>query len=278
MRFRDEDPRLEVQGEQLALYSPFNNEFKDALKEAIPYTSRRFDWDNRAWIVDPQYGPAVRDLVLKHFGIHIKVPVIQVAKAAVTKLLEVRYIGSAKDRGNGDKFAYGWADSAWTVLFPLRVLRDWFEPGNDIEEPTQQSTLYAVLGVKRKVSGKDLRNAYRRAARQWHPDVCREPGATEQFQRLQDAYEKLKDPAKRARYDAGLKIAASIPVSKLPFDAARQWRPPLRCGRLLVEGRNVVGRFNVSRILQWQDILDAESRALVTYWCFGDDAPTERWV
>ena len=38
-RYYDDDPKLVVQGEQLALYSPYNEAFKDALKELIPYTS-----------------------------------------------------------------------------------------------------------------------------------------------------------------------------------------------------------------------------------------------
>lgn len=274
----DDDPYLKVQGEQLALYSPFDEAFKDALKELVPYTSRRFDWPTKAWILDPQYGPAIRDLVLKHFGINIKVPIIQVAKTAETRLLDIRYIGSAKDRGNGKKFAFGWVDGGWNVLFPLRVLRDWFEPDSDVEEPTQQSTLYAVLGIGRKISGNDLRKAYRRAARQWHPDVCKEPDATQQFQRIQYAYDVLKDPAIRAKYDAGLKIAATVPASQKPFNAAHQWRPPLRCGWLLVEGRDVVCRFNISRIRQWEDIKDRHGLTLVTYWVYGDDMPSERWV
>ena len=149
------------------------------------------------------------------------------------------------------------------MLFPLRVLRDWFEPDFDTEEPTQASTLYAVLGVARTLTGSEVRTAYRRAARQWHPDVCKEPDATAQFQRIQYAYEVLKDPAKRARYDAGLKIAASVPAAKMPFDATHQWKPPLRCGWMLVDGRDVVGRFNVSRIRQWQDVVNARGEALV---------------
>ena len=277
-RFYDDDPRLEVQGEQLALHSPYNQGFIAALKAELPYAARKWNPTQKCWLVDPAQGQKVRELVLQHYGVNVKVPTLQKSTKPETRLLEVRYIGSAKDRGNGDKYAFGWCDGAWTVLFPLRVLRAWFEPDNDVEEPTQQSTLYAVLGAKRKISGNDLRKAYRRAARQWHPDVCKEPDAAEQFRRIQYAYEVLSDPAKRARYDAGLKLVASLPTSKVPFDAAHQWRPPLRNGWLLVEGRDVVGRFNVSRILQWRDITDNAGRTLATYWKFGDEQPTERWV
>ena len=278
MRYHNDDPKLEVQGALLALYSPYNPQFVADLKAEIPYTARKWEPTQKVWLVDPAQATKVCNLVLRYYGINIKVPIVQVAKTAETRLLEIRYIGSAKDRGGGDKFAYGWCDNGWNVLFPLRVLRDWFEPDSENEEPTAASTLYAVLGVKRSIVGNDLRTAYRRAARQWHPDVCKEPDATEQFQRIQHAYEVLGDPAKRARYDAGLKIAATLPTSQIPFDATHQWRPPLRCGFLLVEGRDVVGRFNASRLLQWEDITNASGQTLVTFWRFGDDAPSERWI
>lgn len=279
MRFYDDDPKLEVHGEQLAMYSPYDPEFVRRFKEIVPYTARRWmPAPEKFWLFDPQYGKDVRDLVLAYFGVNIKVPIIQTQTKNETKILDVRYIGSAKDRGDGKKFAFGWLDGGWGVLFPLRVLRDWFEPDSDIEQPTQASTLYAVLGVKRDITGNDLRKAYRRAARQWHPDVCKEPDATQQFQRIQHAYDVLNDPAKRARYDAGLKIAATLPASQLPFNAENQWRPPLRCGLLLVSSKQVAGRFVVSRILQWEDIRDNAGRTLVSSWVYGDDKPTERWI
>lgn len=274
---RYDDPKLEVQGARLALYSPYNQQFVADLKAEVPYTARKWDAQQKAWLIDPAQGARVRDLILAHYGVNVAVPAIQAAKPE-TRLLEIRYIGSAKDRDDGSASAFGWCDGGWNVLFPLRVLRDWFEPDSDSPEPTQQSTLYAVLGVKRAILGNDLRTAYRRAARQWHPDVCQEPDATEQFQRIQHAYEVLSDPAKRARYDAGLKIAAATPAAAMPFDSANQWRSPLRCGWLLVDGLDVVGRFNVSRIRQWEDIVNAAGETLVAFWKFGDDSPSERWV
>jgi curved DNA-binding protein len=60
---------------------------------------------------------------------------------------------------------------------------------------------YAVLGVARSASAEEIRAAYRKLARKHHPDVDRSPGATERFQRINEAYEVLKDPEKHARYD-----------------------------------------------------------------------------
>jgi curved DNA-binding protein len=61
---------------------------------------------------------------------------------------------------------------------------------------------YNILGVSKSASGKDIKQAYRKLARQYHPDV--NPGnkaAQEKFKEINEAYEVLSDPDKRKRYD-----------------------------------------------------------------------------
>ncbi|KAH7565015.1 hypothetical protein JRO89_XS09G0109900 [Xanthoceras sorbifolium] len=60
---------------------------------------------------------------------------------------------------------------------------------------------YATLGVPKSASSKEIKAAYRRLARQYHPDVNKEPGATEKFKEISAAYEVLSDDKKRALYD-----------------------------------------------------------------------------
>ncbi len=60
---------------------------------------------------------------------------------------------------------------------------------------------YATLGVARRASEKELKSAYRRLARQYHPDVNKDPKATDRFKLINEAYEVLRDPKKRAKYD-----------------------------------------------------------------------------
>ena len=62
---------------------------------------------------------------------------------------------------------------------------------------------YEVLGLSRDASDDDIRRAYRKLARQLHPDVNQDDGAEDQFKLVTHAYEVLSDPEQRARYDRG---------------------------------------------------------------------------
>ncbi len=60
---------------------------------------------------------------------------------------------------------------------------------------------YETLGVPRDASADDIRRAYRKLARKYHPDVNKDPGAEDRFKEISEAYEVLRDEDKRARYD-----------------------------------------------------------------------------
>lgn len=60
---------------------------------------------------------------------------------------------------------------------------------------------YAVLGVAPGASADEIKRAYRKLARKYHPDVSKEDDATEKFKTLGEAYEVLRDPEKKAVYD-----------------------------------------------------------------------------
>ena len=60
---------------------------------------------------------------------------------------------------------------------------------------------YQILGVSRDVDKDELKRAYRRLARKYHPDVNKEAGAEEKFKEINRAYEVLSEPETRARYD-----------------------------------------------------------------------------
>ncbi|WP_269791376.1 DnaJ C-terminal domain-containing protein [Stenotrophomonas sp. Iso1] len=60
---------------------------------------------------------------------------------------------------------------------------------------------YATLGVEPTAGDAEIKTAYRRLARKYHPDVSKEAGAEDKFKAVNEAYEALRDPAKRKAYD-----------------------------------------------------------------------------
>lgn len=60
---------------------------------------------------------------------------------------------------------------------------------------------YDILGVEPSAGEAEIKSAYRRLARKYHPDVSKEAGAEEKFKSVNEAYEALRDPQKRAAYD-----------------------------------------------------------------------------
>ncbi len=60
---------------------------------------------------------------------------------------------------------------------------------------------YDTLGVKSDASDSEIKSAYRRLARKYHPDVSKEAGAEEKFKSVNEAYEALREPERRKAYD-----------------------------------------------------------------------------
>jgi curved DNA-binding protein len=75
---------------------------------------------------------------------------------------------------------------------------------------------YATLGLKRDASADEIKRAYRKLARKYHPDVSKEPDAEARFKEVGEAYEVLKDPEKRTAYD---QLGAN-------WKAGQEFRPP----------------------------------------------------
>ena len=74
---------------------------------------------------------------------------------------------------------------------------------------------YEILGIPKNASTDDIKSSFRKLARQYHPDVSKEPDAEERFKEINEAYGVLSDPQKRARYDqygrAGLGEMGGMP-------------------------------------------------------------------
>lgn len=75
---------------------------------------------------------------------------------------------------------------------------------------------YKTMGLSRSATQDEIKRAYRKLARKYHPDVSKEPDAEQRFKEIGEAYEVLKDPEKRAAYD---RLGAD-------WRAGQEFRPP----------------------------------------------------
>lgn len=164
-------------------------------------------------------------------------------------------------------YASAWVDGGWNCILSEQVLKAYFG------EPAQ-----AFDGdfYKHLLGSKDLSKTYRQLARRYHPDLG---GNVEQFHKLKEAYDVLRDPKTRKRYEAGLKFQEKALQSKVNEVV---FRVPKSCGRVLVKGvweevrsfhpptisrgNNPERRLHVTEILEWRDIYNDRGEIMVATW------------
>lgn len=252
----------------LALTSPYDPGFVGSFKVRVPHSARTWDAARKVWVIDPKHAENVADLCLQVFGERPTIPALSAAPAqSEVRVFRLEYLGQVKEREGGAKTAMGYADGAWSIIAPEAVLRAWFE-GATLERPARAGTLYGVLGVPQAATEAEIKQGYRRMARQWHPDANREEGAHEMFLRIREAYNILSDPMLRKRYNAGLLFEERAGGQHQRALAAveERYRAPLTCGLIVAEALPRLGRWELTRVLQWQDITDGAGRVMVSSW------------
>jgi hypothetical protein len=273
---------LNLKDGNLVLKTPYSRDLVDDLKASIPTIARRWDPSNKVWVIAYMHGQDIIEVVERNLGIQLAIPkqVTYADPQPVTRLLKIEYIGAAKERENGDITATGYCNGEWSVSFPLKVLRRYFEgDSNGSIKPDGAPTYYAVLGVAKNATDRDIKRAYRIAAKTWHPDLNDTPDAPTQFRQIRTAYEILSDGQQRRKYDAGLYLQSKAGRGKGGGAITEYaiWLPPKRCGYVTVVGKEFMGRMSVERILRWDDIIES-GLIMVSFWPKGATMFEADWV
>src|ERR1041384_6059739 len=104
---------------------------------------------------------------------------------------------------------------------------------------------YKILGVPRTAADEEIKKAYRKLARKYHPDVSKEANAKEKFQEVSEAYETLKDQEKRAAYDS---LGRFNPGQD--FRPSPDWYQRLRAGHPAQESEADLGNIDLSDLFE----------------------------
>ena len=264
----------------IAVRTPYNKGVLADLKSQVPPNGRRWDPDRKVWLVSDQYGNTVENILRSEWTGFNSGLTFSGQAAKEQRIIKVEYIGMTKIRDDHSESAYAYVDGDWSYMFPRDILENYFT-GYKPEAP-KRSTLYALLQVDPGASSSEVTTGFRRMARLWHPDINKEPNAHDMFIRIKEAYDVLKDPKKKAKYDLGLKFELSQAKPKksrsdLHLLARDGYRSPFTCGMVAVTVIPSVTN-KVVEIHAWKDVVDSQGRTMVTSWKVGNDWFTTNWV
>ncbi len=286
--------KITIENGYYVMRSPYDERLRDTMKALIHASLRRWDGDKRAWVISPKAIDLLITAIVRSGYEAPDVAPIEISSAiaeTVQKTLTVEYVGQCKERGEGVISALGSVKGYWSIEFPEAVLKAWFERANKSDNV---QTFYQVLCVFETASGQEVKSAYRRLARQWHPDVCGEPEAADKFREIQTAFDALENPLSRKRYDAGLfferesrkkqdtytdtfaDMYTSHSRRRRQFN--QHFRSPLRCGLITAEGVQRLNRFTASKIISWDDIVDGAGRIMTASWNKFTESIEIKWI
>lgn len=273
--------------------------FVDELKRQIGANNRGWDPDTMSWVVSPRALPELQS-VIRRTGYQMPdfPPIRPSAPQVEQKVFRVEYIGQCKKRDDESITALGQVYGYWSVEIPEDVLKAFFDKGGK-GLATDTETHYQILGLEESATPAEIKTAYRRYARQWHPDVCVEPEAPAMFRQINESYELLANPIMRKRYDFGLHFEREAAKRQARIDATQTatprrrgrggrrrrqfnenpyYRCPLRCGLVTVEGVQTLSKFKVSKILAWDDVTDQSGNVMSSSWESATKSVKIRWI
>ena len=269
--------------------SSYDSGLVGGLKQRIPANGRKPKYANGkfdCWLISPQYGEILVDICKDNLDVDLQLPQAKTKRVIEQRIIRVEYVGAVKDRGNGDMVAYGAVAANsftynpsldWSIAFPELVLKEWFTGEKTTHTRPQPTTYYTLLAIKQSASGSEIKSAWRKQMKRYHPDVNSDEDAHEMTMKVNKAYKALSNPQSRKKYDLGLKMVANVGVKANTKQSQFGWQPPIRCGLILCEGYEHVGRFNVEKIMQWIDIVE-NGKSLVSSWDKATNSLRREWI
>jgi hypothetical protein len=275
---RNPNVSISVAGADYSVKFGWDKELIEKFKREIPESERKWHRARAVWLVRPDEIMKAIEVIQAHTGQAVSLPAdVPTMPTTIEKTFLLEYLGATKDRGKRTS-AYGSVNGEWSADFSEEVLKDFFEK-REKGKPDGLQTLYQVLCVFESATDQEIKSAYRRLARQWHPDVCREDNATEMFLKLDEAYKILSDSEKKRRYDAGLYFERQGQQDPTEFPVIHKYgyRAPLRCGQITARGTVRLMRFVVSEILKWDDVIK-DGKVMTSSWPKGSDSFVIEWL
>jgi hypothetical protein len=270
---------VSIAGADYAVRFNYDKNLVTALQAAVDRSERAWHKTEKVWLVSPEEIETAIKAMQPHTSQTITLPQVKPATPEVVeKTFQVDYIGATQDRGKR-KSAYGSINGDWSAEFSEEVLKRFFEGEAAPQSSTGLQTLYQVLCIVESSTAEQIKSAYRRLARQWHPDICSEPDAQERFMGIDNAYKTLSNPEMKKRYDAGLYFERQDRQPQQSHRSYRfdSYRPPLRCGLITARGTVRLMRFLVSEILKWEDVT-RDGLVMTSSWPKGAETFLIQWI
>lgn len=259
-------------GGAFAVRTPYNANFVAELKVQIPASDRKWDNARKIWLVAKDQKELLKQIIDQNYSCNVEMPEIIGGNSqdSFEIIFRAEYVANCKSDASSV-----YSSGGWNAKIPENVLRKFFKQTKENE-----GNLYGLLSVDQNATELEIKKAYKRAARQWHPDVCREQNAREMFEKIKGAYDVLVNTESRNKYNAGLffekmaRFAGGNHRSSTYLKAT--FTPTLRCGDLKVIAKKQLGLLIVEEILEWNDITDEFGRTMVSFW--DGDGHSVIWV
>lgn len=284
----------------IELRTPYDRQFLDALKSQIDEYARRWDAANKVWRFDDSQMLTLEALCEKHFGVKPTKSGLSAPNFQMGDRVLAEYVG----RSTGGKPARVFVAGEFSFLLTEQAIRQYFHLANQTPQPqpvgatstvtpAPQRTIpdnpYDLLVVTTTATTAEIEQAYRRMARQWHPDVCHEPDAADWFHAITAAKQQLLDSSLRRQLDGALRMKSLLgaqikavktttptPTRTEPAKWSADWltqnantpsfAPPLRCGWITPAAFTCGAYVKINQIKLWADDIDTQGRTRVAYW------------